>query len=423
MNAVSLRWYSTYQGSIGDLSEPKFHFRLADGSKVKNHGSIELDFEVLHTEGRYKSSARFQVMESADEWEILLGKPWLMASLAVVDYGKDTLTLQDNIGIYRFKAEEGNYSVDNSNERAFMSIEGEEVFAENVVPHVPVPKHSYTPERVSDIKSKIKIGPLSPEQRKRVDDVIEEYHDAFALDISEVPCCPHTEHTLTVDPSIKLTRKPFGRPLSEPEMIAAKEQVDKLLAGNVIERCIPEDVECCSPIVIASKPMKGEEVDIDTIQRLADEALRRAGLPSMHSTKREGLEKDVKSGPSPPLGDLFPSDTSMGGGPSHVATVSPNRSDVHRKTSTGKASIAVNSDGILKSGPSPPLDGIFSNDTSMGGGPSHAHSVSKNNPSPDHENVAGMNTYIAEHKPSYRMCHNFTQINKATTVVPFPRGH
>ncbi|KAH8085185.1 hypothetical protein HD553DRAFT_252772, partial [Filobasidium floriforme] len=109
-------------------------------------------------------------------------------------------------------------------------------------------------DRAEKILKKVTIGDsLTLEETRRVANLVRAKHQAFALDLSEVEACPHTSHSLAVDPTKKLTRKPFGRPLTEPEVVAAKKQVEKLLAAGVIERCRPDEVLCCAPIVMAPK--------------------------------------------------------------------------------------------------------------------------------------------------------------------------
>ncbi|KAH8080074.1 hypothetical protein HD553DRAFT_276491, partial [Filobasidium floriforme] len=111
-----------------------------------------------------------------------------------------------------------------------------------------------THARAAAILAKVKFGKnLTPEQAARAEQLVRDHHRAFALDLAEVKACPHTVHTLKVLPDMPLTKKPFGRPLSMPELVAAKKQVEKLLAAGVIERCRPEEVKCVAPIVMAAK--------------------------------------------------------------------------------------------------------------------------------------------------------------------------
>jgi hypothetical protein len=105
-------------------------------------------------------------------------------------------------------------------------------------------------------------------------------------------------------------------------MIAAKKQVEKLLRAGVVERCVPEDVRCCAPIVMAPKKGEPKTVELSRLIRLTNRALKRA-------------EMDVSKEAEPDEDDYIEED---------------------------------------------------------------------------------------QQEPEYRMCHNFTQINRATIVAPFPPG-
>ncbi|KAH8077992.1 hypothetical protein HD553DRAFT_278371, partial [Filobasidium floriforme] len=110
------------------------------------------------------------------------------------------------------------------------------------------------PDRAAFIVSKITLGlDLSEEQKTAIRDLIVEYNDIFALDMSDIRPCPHTTHSLNIDGGLPLAKKNFGRPLTQPELEGAKAQVDVLIKAGIIESTTPEEVKCCSPTVMATK--------------------------------------------------------------------------------------------------------------------------------------------------------------------------
>ncbi|KAH8082268.1 hypothetical protein HD553DRAFT_252412, partial [Filobasidium floriforme] len=90
--------------------------------------------------------------------------------------------------------------------------------------------------RAEEILSKVTIGDdLSPDQRAAVENLVREYNDVWATDLKDIGACPHTVHRLKVPEGTKLPRYAHGRPLTEPQLIAARKMTAKLLAADVIE--------------------------------------------------------------------------------------------------------------------------------------------------------------------------------------------
>jgi hypothetical protein len=227
-------------------------------------------------------------MQSADSWTALLGKPWLKQVLSIVDYGRETLSIEgrtwSNLGCSYLSEEE----------RVIRSM-GAEVYATayTAQPDRIETSNMQAPDRGKFIRSRITIGSdLEPVQRKQVERLITDFEDVFAIDLADIRACTHTTHNLTVDPSIDLMKKNFGRPLSHPELVAAKEQVDALIKAGIIETTIPEDVKCCSPTVMALKKGKVTELDGAELERLAKQALFEAGLAPEAPPPKEAKERD-----------------------------------------------------------------------------------------------------------------------------------
>ncbi|KAH8080512.1 hypothetical protein HD553DRAFT_265870, partial [Filobasidium floriforme] len=94
---------------------------------------------------------------------------------------------------------------------------------------------------------------LSPVEKESVMALLVEFQDIFAMDMADIEPCPHTIHTLNIDPTYRFSHKAFGRPLTQPELEAAGTQVEQLLKAGIVESTRPEDVKCCSPTVMAIK--------------------------------------------------------------------------------------------------------------------------------------------------------------------------
>jgi hypothetical protein len=191
MNTISWEFYSMNVGRFGELEDPDFHFRLANGSRVHNRGSITLPLVVVHRESLLKYSVRFQVMESEDNWQILLGKPWLWQAKAKVDYGSDTLTIETEDGPKVWHGQGWEHRIaDRSHEPGtirLVATDGSQENTDYVVQHEIKLGANEEEPRMDQILAKITIGSeLDDTKRQRVIDLIRKHEKAFALDLAEV---------------------------------------------------------------------------------------------------------------------------------------------------------------------------------------------------------------------------------------------
>jgi uncharacterized protein YaiE (UPF0345 family) len=77
VNVMDYDFWDRNKASLGDLDAADFNVSVADGRKLTTSGAITCKVDIPHEAGAYTSVTRFQVIKSSDEWEILLGKPWL----------------------------------------------------------------------------------------------------------------------------------------------------------------------------------------------------------------------------------------------------------------------------------------------------------------------------------------------------------
>ncbi|KAH8080071.1 hypothetical protein HD553DRAFT_276567, partial [Filobasidium floriforme] len=91
-------------------------------------------------------------------------------------------------------------------------------------------------EHEEEVLRRVKIGnDLTVAQRLKVESLIRANHEAFAIDLSELNACTHTEHHLDITPGSKLTRTAFGKPMSDIQLKAAVKLVDKMIDAGIIE--------------------------------------------------------------------------------------------------------------------------------------------------------------------------------------------
>ncbi|EIW61863.1 uncharacterized protein TRAVEDRAFT_93877, partial [Trametes versicolor FP-101664 SS1] len=109
-------------------------------------------------------------------------------------------------------------------------------------------------ERVQAIVDAVQIGDdLSAEERARVQQLIREYADCFALSIKEVTPIPGAVHTLNVPPDATFSKRVHQKPLTPPQRAYVHKKIDELIEAGAIEPCSPSEVKCIAPITLAHK--------------------------------------------------------------------------------------------------------------------------------------------------------------------------
>ncbi|KAJ3925333.1 MAG: hypothetical protein NXY57DRAFT_967998 [Lentinula lateritia] len=142
-------------------------------------------------------------------------------------------------------------------------------------------KGAFRPERVREILHKVKIGPeLSNDQRLRVERLLSEYADCFALSVGEVRPVKDAVHRLNIPEGATFPKKVRQKSLTPPQREYLHTKIDELLEAGVIERCNPEDVKCVSPLTLAQKVHEGKGLTVEQLMyKLNDECVA-AGLPA-----------------------------------------------------------------------------------------------------------------------------------------------
>ena len=90
-NAMSITKFNTIKHRLGYYKPSPRRLHMADGSIVKPKAVWEGKMEI----GGVEVMGSFEVFESGGSWEFLLGKPLLMALHAVHEYTGDTMTIEN----------------------------------------------------------------------------------------------------------------------------------------------------------------------------------------------------------------------------------------------------------------------------------------------------------------------------------------
>ncbi|GAW03058.1 Retrovirus-related Pol polyprotein from transposon opus Includes: ame: Full=Protease [Lentinula edodes] len=140
---------------------------------------------------------------------------------------------------------------------------------------------AFRPERVKEILRKVRIGEnLSADQRTRVEQLLSEYADCFALSVGEVRPVKGAVHRLNIPEGSTFPKKVRQKSLTPPQREYLHAKVDELLEAGVIERCNPEDVKCVSPLTLAQKAHEGTGLTVEELMHKLNDECMAAGLPA-----------------------------------------------------------------------------------------------------------------------------------------------
>lgn len=350
------------------MDPPDFCILVADGSKLQSSGSITAAVSIPHEDGDFESCIRLQIVKTVDSWHLLIGLPWLRDVNASVDYGAQRLSVPIGKGSKYWESSTKEYRLDGT--ASMLAVNAHELVKDTCFIAQPEAETGDgNIHRINEVLAAVTIGvDLTNKERKKVTGLVSDFNDIFGLDLGEIPECGHTTHSIRLDPSVPLTKKPHGRPLTQLELVAASAQVEKLVKARIIGRTIPELVLCCSPTVMAVKKGNTSTTDTTSLLRKANNALREAGLPVIDDS--DGDEENKSLVESSIDGPISIAVEDRGVAPSVRASVSLESSDEPSRGSRGTATpITIETNG-----------------------------------------------------PAYRMCHNFAQLNRATVVPSFPPG-
>lgn len=264
MNCISASFLHAHCRIFGTPTPSHIIPRTADGTHHAALGKVLAQVLVSHPTNTVTAHSTLQVLRTDDNWTVLLGRPWLQHTSAIINHGTDIVSLPVPDGDP-------------------ISVRGSIRFQPQMLPIRGVSSDQFTGPTQQALLDAIHIGPdLTPSQTSVVQQIIISHSSAFAQTLSQVQECPHTEHTLNIDPKARLHKVAFGRPLTEPELRAATDSTNALLAAGIIERVRPEQVKCVAPTVMAKKKGPAGTISIQTLQYMANEALAASQLPPMH---------------------------------------------------------------------------------------------------------------------------------------------
>ncbi|QRW07666.1 Retrovirus-related Pol polyprotein from transposon opus [Ceratobasidium sp. AG-Ba] len=152
----------------------------------------------------------------------------------------------------------------------------------------PVPQSErltdpFKPKQVAEIMSKIRIGDkLSEGQRSRVQDLICEFADVFARNLSEVLPVDFTQMKLDIPEGTTFPKRAGQKKFTEPQRQALYAMLDELEEAKIIERVNQDQVAAVSPINMVPKPGGAERPPLKTLQQMANSECKKYGLPIEH---------------------------------------------------------------------------------------------------------------------------------------------
>ena len=156
-------------------------------------------------------------------------------------------------------------------------------------------KDPASPERVQAILEKVSIGPdLSDEERNAVTDLLKEYPDIFALNLSEVFPVDFAQHRLNIDPHTVLPKKVHQRPITEPQRKFFTDIINDMETAGVIKAVPAEFIKCLNATNLAPKEAgKNLGMSRDALLRRCNEQCRRYGLPDYWEQTEKDAEKET----------------------------------------------------------------------------------------------------------------------------------
>ena len=99
---------------------------------------------------------------------------------------------------------------------------------------------------------------LQPEQQKKLRDLLSQYRDVFAANMTEMGRTDALEHVIDVGNAEPIAQRPYRRSMKEKEII--DQQIEEMLAADVIRA---SNSPWCSPIVVVKKKDGGHRFAVD----------------------------------------------------------------------------------------------------------------------------------------------------------------
>ena len=166
-------------------------------------------------------------------------------------------------------------------------------------------REPFAEKRVQEILTKIDIGEdLSVEQKGRVQSLIREYADVFALSLSEVQFVDWYTHKLHIEPETKFPTRVNQRPVTEVQKKWFNEILDEMEAAYIIQRVPGDFIKNLSSTNLAPKEAGKMGLTRTEVLRQVNAECIRNGLPPfweevmLPGETNEGLLEAVDNTPA-----------------------------------------------------------------------------------------------------------------------------
>ena len=305
--AICSRAFEHTQGRLSETEKSNLRLRMANGTIVQSQarwkGTVELN--GIEVEGC------FEIFDSGGAWELLFGKPLLMAFKAIHNYEDDTVIIrntntqtlltnqaeqpQSHAPICIVTEDDTTTNDEQEYEIPTEGLKNGPIYTRLTDPH--------NPERVQAILKAITIGTdLSKEQKDRLIALISHYADCFALSISEVKPIEGAVHRLNIPDDAKFPLKVNQRPLTPPQRKFLYPKLDEMIAAGVLRQLKPSEVKCIAATVLSKKAHEQDGLSLEELQHKVNDQCVAAGLPTCFNlpprpkprdtaTKEEGEQK------------------------------------------------------------------------------------------------------------------------------------
>ena len=122
-------------------------------------------------------------------------------------------------------------------------------------------------ERVARILKEITIGwDITNTERAKVQDMIAEFADCFALSIKEVNSIPGAIHKLNIPEGATFRMKILLRSYNPDQRVFMEAKIDEMLEAGIICSIHPRDVHFVAQMVLAQKAHKGDGLTIEELK-------------------------------------------------------------------------------------------------------------------------------------------------------------
>ena len=227
-NTMCATKWQTQRHRLSRLHLSKVTLCVADNRRITSKGTWTGTIDMAGTE----TTQSCEVFDSNGAFQVILGKPWLCSVQAIHKYDTDEITIQVQGQTMTITNEEDTDPRERKEEMEQQKMKrGTQSEPTVTVHHVKLEpqqtkddrtanpgdranrasqraRDPANPERMQAILQKISIGTdITDDEWTTVIDLIKEYPDIFALNLSKVFPVDFTTHKLKLDPDIVLPRK------------------------------------------------------------------------------------------------------------------------------------------------------------------------------------------------------------------------